>query len=399
MMKRGMGLVVAFAVALGSAPAVEAGILDSIKSLFGGAKEKASGLFGGGGDKQVQELIEQVQASQREVATKQEGLTAIYNGKLSDIKPGDAAVQGKLDELRKASASNEQLFLRLLQVRADISGKEGGDKALAPFSEAIGKVTSTQNQLEQNYQKIQETNRQAGFFKPTGEGGDELASGTSGSSAAMHGHIWEDPDAQRYIDEWLGKVSLNEWGQWIGSTKSARIKSAGPAEGGVGKTRHEAVWKMYSKDDGNSNITLAEYVEARMNGENPQVVYTPPSGGSPGGGSPGGGGVETLASQVVTPAAAPAAPPPAAAPVAPPPVAAAPVAAQGTTQAGTAASGTRTSAAELTTIDASLKTNYGKLTELTKAGQGSGPEAKQVLKDIEALQGQRVELIRKQQQR
>lgn len=371
MMMRRMGLAVALAVALGSAPDAGAGILDSIKSLFGGASSKAKGLFGGGDNKQVQQLIEQVQASQREVAAKQEGLASIYNGKLSDIKPDDPAVQAKLDELRKVSSSNEQLFLRLLQMRADVAKQD--EKALAPYSEAIAKVTSTQNQLEQNYQKIQETNRQAGFFKPVGgdAAGETLASGTSG---AMHGHIWEDGDAQQYMDEWLGKVHLNKWGQWTGTTKSATIKSAGPADAGVGKTRHEAIWKMYSNDSAHSNITLAEYVEARMHGENPEVKYTPPagSGGSPG----GGGGVDSLASQTASTASATSEP-----------------------AAGVAASGTRAPGAELSTIDATLRTNYEKLTSLTKAGQGSSDDAKRVLKDIEALQGQRSDLIRQQQQR
>lgn len=360
----------ALVVALLCAPPARAGILDSIKGLFGGGKAAA-----GGADKTLTTLMDQVEAAQKELAAKQSEVSGTYNGSLSNIKASDTALQGKLDALQQTSNGNSALYLRLLQARADLA-KTGDEKALAPVNERLARITQTQQSLESNYQKIQDTNRQAGFFTPTGgAAASEIAAANTGN---QDGEVWKDPTAQKYIDEWLSKVNMNGWGQWTGTTRKTTVRSAGRPDFAVGMTRHEAVYRMLATDTAKSNITLAEYVRLRMAGENPTVDYTPP----------GGGGIETAASETAPVRMEPVQPPP----PAPPPVAAAvPVAAPAASQIAKPSS---TADADISVVDHQLKGNYDKLMALQKEGKGTSDAAKSLLKDIEGLQVKRTALVK-----
>lgn len=371
-------LVVTMVAALAITPPASAGILDSLKGLFGGGASKAAAAD----DKTITALMDQVEASQKELAAKQTEVSSTYNGSISNIKPSDTALQGKLDGLQQASNGNSALYLRLLQARADLS-KSGDEKALAPINERLAKITTTQQSLESNYQKIQDTNRQAGFFTPTGgPAASEIAAANTGDQGG--GDIWNNPTAQKYIDEWLSKVRLNQYGQWTGSNGGTTVRSAGTPDLGVGKTRHEMVYKMLANDTARSNMTLAQYVEARMAGQNPEVDYRDPVPQNP------GGSVQTASASDTAPVRVEAAQPPAPTP------AAAVVPTSGAVMAsGTATPGGANTDADISVVDNQLKGNYDKLMALQKEGKGTSDNAKALLKEIEGLQARRTDLVKK----
>lgn len=371
-------LAVTLVAALTITPPASAGILDSLKGLFGGGASKAAA---GADDKTITALMDQVEASQKELAAKQTEISSTYNGSISNIKPGDTALQGKLDALQQTSNGNSALYLRLLQARADVA-KGGDEKALAPINERLAKITTTQQSLESNYQKIQDTNRQAGFFTPTGAGpaASEIAAANTGDQGGAD--IWNNPTAQKYIDEWLTKCRLNPNGQWTGSNGGTTIKSAGTPDAGVGKTRHEMVYKMLANDTARSNITLAQYVEARMRGENPEVDYRDPVPTS-------GGSVQTASASDTAPIRVEAAQ------AAPAPTPAASIAASGSMASGTATPAGADTDADISVVDNQLKGNYDKLMAMQKEGKGTSDAAKALLKEIEGLQAKRTDLVKK----
>jgi hypothetical protein len=254
-------------------------------------------------------------------------------------------------------------------------------KDLGADKDRITKITDTQNQLEANYQKIQDVNKQAGMFKPpvTAASASATASETSGSGAGVTGPIHLDPNAQAYMDEWLAKVHLNQWGQWVGRTGTATIRSAGSPEASVGRTRHDYLWNARRRDTGHSNYTMEEYVMARLRGENPELIYNEPADSAPLPSTPlptTGGGGTTVAPVAEQPGE-----------VLPPPGTGAP-------STGQAAPSTDV---ELSSVDAQLKDAYDRFARLQKDGKGDSDEARAILKSIEALQGQKASVIRRQQ--
>lgn len=363
-------LAVAFAAALFCAPPANAGILDTIKGLFGGGAAKAAA----GDDKTITTLMEQVEASQKDLAAKQTEVSSTYNGSISNIKPGDTALQGKLDALQSSSNSNSALYLRLLQARADVA-KGGDEKALAAVNTRLAQITTTQQSLESNYQKIQDTNRQAGFFTPTASGpaASEIAGVSTGNQG---GDVWNDPTAQKAIDEWLTAVHMNPWGQWTGARGSTTVRSAGAPDSGAGRGRHETVYRMLASDNGHSNMTLSQYVEARLAGSHPEIFYDEPAGNT----------IDTAASDIAPVRVEPVQPP------APTPVAAA--AAAAVTPAASQIATPSDADADISVVDNQLKGNYDKLMSLQKEGAGTSDGAKALLKDIEALQAKRTALVK-----
>ena len=366
-------LTVALAAALVATPPASAGILDSIKGLFGMGSSTSTAAAAGTTD--LAALMDKVEASQKDLAAKQSDLSGTYNGSLSNIKSSDTALQGKLDAMQQSSNGNSQLYLSLLQAKSD--AVKADPKALATVNDRITKITSTQEALESNYQKIQDTNRQAGFFTPTGA--SPAASQIAANDTGHQGDVWNDPTAQKAIDEWLSKCNLNQWGQWTGANGRTTVRSAGAPDSAVGKSRYETVYKMLANDSAHSNITLADYVEQRMNGQSPNVAYT----------APAGGGIETASSDTAPIAVE-------SVPAAPPPAPTVPAAAVQTAAASSIAqpSNGGASDADVSVVDAQIKGNYDKLMDMQKSGQGTSDAAKAVLKDIEGLQTKRTTLVK-----
>jgi len=373
---------IAFALGLVliAAPPASAGILDSIKGLFSGG---VSSLFGGSSNANananasasgasgnsnssaqgtdINTLLSQVQTSQKDVASKESDLASTYNGSISGIKANDPALQSKLDALNSSSSSNDQLYLRLLQAKADLT--QSNPSALSAVSTQMSQVTSTQEALESNYQRIQSANQQAGFFTPGGKASDIAASG-----GALPAVIWADPKAQGYIDEWLTGCHLNQYGQWEGNTGVSTVTSGGMPDSFVGKSRYQGVWEMLANDTAGSNITLSDYVTQKMQGGSPTINYTPPKTVVP----TVAAASETApvqVEQVQTPTAVPSV-----------------AAAASSTNPGVTDQ-------DVADVDTQLKSHYDDLMNLQKQGQGTSDQAKALLQQIGDLQTKRTGLV------
>jgi len=350
-----------------------AGILDTLAGVFSGGESTVSSMFGGsdsgnsGDSSDLTSLLDQLEQSQKEVSDKQNALSSIYNGSTSAINPQDASLQQKLNDLQTVSRTNESLYLRLLQTRADLAKN---NKDLGSLKDRVTKLTTTQNQLESNYQKIQETNKNAGLMKPPA---DSFAQSETDTDTDTDGEVWRNPEAQKYIDEYLSLVHLNRYGQWEGQTGSAIVKSAGSMDASVGRNRFEFLWNVLSRDTCHSNMTMEEFVNARLRGESPQVVYTPPESTSP-------------------PRPAPSTPPGGQTPSALQP---------GTSDLPVVNSGAPAAPStevDVSSLDAKIRNATDQLVHLQKTGKGDSDEAKAVLKNLKVLQSQRVSVIRKLQE-
>ena len=339
---------------LASAPtAANAGILDSIKSLFGGGSSSSSG------NEKLDSALKQVELSQKSVAESQQALTSYYNDPNVPISADDTELKSKLDTMEQASRSNEQLYLQFLQMRGDAK-KSGTD--LKDLEPRIEQISSTQDQLETNYQRIQEANRQSNLFEPPPpEGGTDTtqASGILASGTARNSELslnsWMDPEVQGYIDEWLSVVGLNKWGQRVGRFGNT-IVTGNNRPGDAGMFRHEIVFRMLLNERKGPNMTLKAFVEARMRGENPDL-------------QPGGGHVNPSVTAPATLASSRAS-----------------TTSNGTPAATVSSTSDSTASLELAEMDKKLQTSRKNLETMVATGKGSSEEAKSLLDQISSLE-------------
>jgi hypothetical protein len=365
-----------------------ASVMDSIKGFFSGGVSSLFGGGGGGSEAQLTKLIGQVQGAQKQFADAQTAVAGTYNGPASNIKPDDAALQSKLEQMAKTSQATDKLYLQLLQVQADLE-KNGKKEDLATFKDQLAKVTETQTKLESNYQKIVEVNRKKGFFKPT-EKKSEVASAPTETSEDEEkasetdtkeepspapaspaprwagGRFWERPDVDSYIDEWLAKCHLNQRGQWEGSSATATVRGAGSMSSGQGHNRYEVLWATLQHDKAHSNMTLGQYVRARLRGDKPEIVYQPPAELTE-----VSGGATQGPAQEATPQAK---------------------ADEGTAAEEAGNKPTATSedkASDIAGVNSALNNRYEHLIQLQKTGKGDSAEAKELLKKIQGLQERR----------
>jgi hypothetical protein len=246
-------VLVAFLGFATAAPA-QAGILDTIKGFFGKATDTVKGWFSGGGEKEFVKLLEQVATSQQALTDKQTALMGLYQQR-GDKGP-DATTNERLNDLAQASRQNEALYLSMLKARDEL---QKGKKDITKYQDALTKLTEQQNALEQQYQELQNYNRKTGAFTPPAT----IASATNKATAGGEPD-WHDSQVQGFIDEYLGGVGLTEWGQYI----APGAQLAGPPDHGS-KQRHEWVWENMQAKSVGSNMTLNEYVRARMGGQAP----------------------------------------------------------------------------------------------------------------------------------
>ncbi len=246
---------------VGCAP-LEAGFLDSVKSMFSGGVQKVKSWFSGGSEDDFRKMLDSVEESQASLAEKQNEILDLYSrGDASSLKADDPAFQKRLDELEALSRENERKYLELLKVRDELAGK-GRD--LSAYRERLGRISQTQHNLEEGWQAIQEANKDAGAFTPPSE--------AKGGALAAGGKIYENPEAQRYIDEYLSLVGLDEWGRLL-NIDGLIVKASGDPEAAMGITRHQWVWEQLAdKRSCGANLTLREYVMARLDGKNPNLV-------------------------------------------------------------------------------------------------------------------------------
>lgn len=260
--------VLFLAVAVLAAPApAEAGILDSIKGFFGKASDTVKGWFSGGSEKDFQKLLQQTAESQEKLADKQTNLQAFANQRGGSLDTSDAAINERLNDIAQTSRRNEQLYLKLLKARDELQKKK---KDISKYEKALSALSQRQNQIEQQYQEIQSVVRKNDGFAPPAEAGVQAS--VTGTGAGS-GELWNNPKAQQYIDEWLNLVHLNKWGQF---TRGSIIQAAGTPEH-EGMTRHQYIWQRLQDDRAHSNVTLAQYVKARLRGQTPAVTYREPA--------------------------------------------------------------------------------------------------------------------------
>lgn len=102
-----------------------------------------------------------------------------------------------------------------------------------------------------------------------------------GAAHAQTVNPWDDPVGRAAIDEWLTQARLTRWGAWEGRTATATITSAVLTPAPDEELRHKTVYRQAQQNRANTNITLAAYVAARMAGQHPSMIYTPPVGHTP----------------------------------------------------------------------------------------------------------------------
>lgn len=332
-------------VLLASAPRVEAGVFDSIKGFFGKASDTVKGWFSGGGTKEFEELLQKVVASQEVVNEKQNAMFDMFTHRVPN--PKDPEYQKKMNEVAEASRSNEQLYVKLLNVRQELVDKK---RDVSKYDEHLKRIQETQHNLEEGYQAIQKQSKNIGAFKPPAQVAKEKATGGD--------NIWANADAQQYIDEWLAANGLNQFGVLEGGVV---VTSADPDFEG---TRHQYVWAQLAKQRGRvTGTTLEQYVKNRLEGG----TAAPPAGGmetasaSTGGGTSGGEMEKG----------------------------------SGTTSVGTTSQGaTQVSDGSLAGTEEQLKAAMKSYEDLAAKGQGNSEEGKRLVQTIQTLKSQRDEMIR-----
>lgn len=107
-----------------------------------------------------------------------------------------------------------------------------------------------------------------------------LCAATLSAAHAQTVQPWDDPVGRTAIDEWLSRARLTRWGQWEGRTRSATIIAYSTVTTDE-ELRHKLVYRAAQNNRANTNITLREFVAARLAGEFPNMIYTPPPGHVP----------------------------------------------------------------------------------------------------------------------
>ncbi len=363
-------------------PSAHAGIMESVGGFFSGAMEKIKGLFGGGKGKadtgELGKFLDQVEASQQKVYELQKNVIDTYNAGDGAASPTDPAVQAKLDELAEASRANEDLYLQLLKARAALIEKKVD---VSSFQKRLETLQQNQQRIEEGYQKIQDYNKDTGFFEPPPAAGVA----TSPSPPPLAANFVDDPRVQRAIDEWLGLNGLDSFGRQVGAGQGVTIR-ANYNPDTDNRTRHRYVWETYWMKNVRSGGTLRDYVLSRLNGA-PPATGEPPGQQEPGpvtmfedplpdtvptqvatgetgtGGPQGTGGVETgtgtaLAS-AVQPATAPQSPLP----------------------------------STLSEVNREYAKAVSDLQSLQRGGRGGTTEGRELLERVKALQVQRNKLM------
>lgn len=388
--RRGQAKVLALALVAGLAGATPApaGILDSVGSFFSGAVDKVKGLFGGGGAKasqssELEEFLGQIEASQQRVFDLQTSIVETYNAASNGIDATDPAIQGKLDELADATRQNEDLYLQLLKVRAELVEAEADVSA---YEDRLGAIQENQKRIEEGYQEIQNFNKDSGLFTPPPQAepgaGNTLASATAPTTFA---DLTQDPRVQGFIDEWLASQGLDEYGRDLNPSASVTVR-ANYEPDMDGRTRHRYVWEAYWQASVDGGQRLVDYVMARLDGQAP----APPSSG--------GGSVEDPPMELLPGVFSGVS---ASEPTDWQPVETAD--ASGVTESGTGSAealraeggpAAPVGGMDLAQVSAQYNQARQELTELQNAGEGASARARELLERIRELDSRRNELIR-----
>jgi hypothetical protein len=325
-----------------SAVPAQAGIMDSITGFFSKASDTVKGWFSGGGTKEFEQMLQQVEASQGVVADKQNAiLDKVSRNGNSSINPKDPAYQKSMNELAEASRANEALYIKFLKVRQELVDSK---KDVSKYDGNFNRIQETQHNLEEGAQAIQKASREEGAFTPPAD-----------VAAASNGALWADPKVKKYMDEWLAANGLDKFGRLLGGVVIAVIEPDMD-----GKTREQWLWENMFSNRGNiTGSTLEAYVKSRMNGgeaagASVQVPAANTSGGS----------------QVADRSSSTA-----------------PVA------SGSTSSVSIPSGATLSDTDAQLKTAMASYEKLAADGKGNSEEATELLNNIKVLKGQRDQMI------
>ncbi len=353
-------VLVAFLGFATAAPA-QAGILDTIKGFFGKATDTVKGWFSGGGEKEFVKLLEQTAQSQQALSDKQTALMGLVQQRSE--KPPDATTNERLNDIAQASRQNEALYLSVLKARDELSKNK---KDITKYQDALTKITEQQNALEQQYQEIQNFNRKTGAFTPPAT----IASATNKATVGAGGEPnWQDAQVQGFIDEYLGGVGLTEWGQYI----APGAQLAGPPDHGS-KQRHEWVWENMQAKSVGSNMTLCEYVKARMGGQSPvlkPIDEKPSFVGSP--------STATIAASNYTPQPA-----------------VVNTAAQVETAPQAASTDSQYTITELKDVVDQEKAIVASIQQLNADGQGNSEQAQKLYESLKAIQSRKNDLMKQQ---
>jgi len=256
-------LLVVLMVGLCAPPPAEAGLMDSIGGFFKKASDTVKGWFSGGGEKEFKALLDKVEQSQSSVAEVQNGILDVVTSQgQNSVRTDSAQWQEGMNQLSSVSTQNEQLFTELLKVRQELVSAK---KDVSSYQDQLTRIQSTQHNLEEGYQAIQDVNRAQGGLTPPAQ--------VAAAAAAAKGSIWNDPKAQQYMDEWNAGVGLDEWGR---NVRASNIMAYDDPEHGQ-KSKHEWLWEHRADTTGGSNITMRNYVMARLNGENPRIIPPEPA--------------------------------------------------------------------------------------------------------------------------
>ncbi|MBI4871372.1 MAG: hypothetical protein HY814_07380 [Candidatus Riflebacteria bacterium] len=352
-------LVLTAFLGLATAAPAQAGILDTIKGFFGKATDTVKGWFSGGGEQEFVKLLQQVAESQKALSEKQTNLQALYQQRgQAGAKPNDAALNERLNDIAQTARQNEALYLSLLKARDELVKNK---KDISKYQDALTQLTEGQNKLEEQYQELQKYNKEIGSFTPPAT----VASAGAGKTSAGGEPDWRDPSVQGFIDEWLQGVGLTEWGQYV----APGVKAAGPPDHGA-KQRHEWVWEnMWTKTAG-ANMTLGDYVKARMAGKSPSLVSPNRTATFQGG--------EVATAPAVSVQAAPQP---------------APVASQMENQPAAASTG---DSAELRDVLDQEKALVASIQKMNTEGQGNSESAQKLYESLKAVQSRKNALMAQQ---
>lgn len=342
------------ALVLAAAPA-RAGFMDSVGNFFSGITGKVKSMFGGGsgagasGGGELAKELEAVEASQKSLHDIQKQIIEKYNADGSAVNADDPATQKLLDELADKSRANEDLYLALLKKRAELVDKKVD---VSKVKDRLATAQENQRRLEEGYQKIQDFNKESGFFEPPPAA--QVASAKPGVPA----DFLNDPRVHRWIDEWLASQGLDGFGRKLGPNIKANYNPDTD-----GRTRHRYVWENYWQKTG-----LGAYVMAKLNGEDPALPEPPATqeplpitvadsgtGTAPAATDPGGTGDALVDS--------------------------------GRLPAGSA------NAADLQRVKNELALQVNELQILQQKGQAQGPRGKELYESIKALQARQNALI------
>ncbi len=333
-----------------------AGIMDSVGGFFSNAVSSVKGLFGGkakaseGQEGEFDNFLTQVEESQAALYTAQEELINYYNENDQQVDIKDAKAQELNNAVADASRTNEDLYLNLLKARAALLEQETD---ISAYNDRLGEIQANQKELEESYQRIQDSNKEKGLIEPPpSTGTDPVDPDPSDKPFDPN-----DPQIAGFIDEWLASKGLDGYGRILGASNGVVITANYDADTD-GRTRHVYVWEELWNDTGMGGQTLGDYVKSRMDGGD-SATPAPPATQDPATPPPATGGGSTIDDLTASTDA--------------PDAAIEPVTLEG--------------------INSELKAAVASFQELQGTQQGTGPKAESLLKKIRELEKQKKEMF------